>query len=131
MVSYAISELKEVNKSILSKGNRLKPSPIFDCGAGLLSDLQIDYPLNMPIEVCWQRVKAKPFSRPFAKQASFFNATCGEPFSSDVVTLDLSEAAQLYSSDVINRAVQTLSRGLSFYDIALSGTDTLSTSFFK
>ena len=62
MVSYAISELKEVNKSTLSKENRLKPSPIFDCGAGLLSDLQIDCPLNMPIEVCWQRVKAKPLA---------------------------------------------------------------------
>ncbi|WP_150272392.1 hypothetical protein [Paenibacillus tepidiphilus] len=42
--------------------------PYFDHGLSLLSDTT-DYPLSMPIDVAMRRVKAKPFSKDFSKQA--------------------------------------------------------------
>lgn len=119
------------NICFLYDGARLTPAPIFDCGAGLLSDLQIDYPLNMPIKVCWQHVKAKPFSRSFTKQTAFFNSICGNPFTSTTIEVDLTEAEQLYSHKVISRALQTLCRGLAFYDIKLANEVSSTTIYFS
>ncbi|WP_221788164.1 HipA domain-containing protein [Paenibacillus cucumis (ex Kampfer et al. 2016)] len=49
-----------------TKGYRL--CPLFDHGLSLLSDTS-DYPLHMPTSVALRKVKAKPFSSDFSKQA--------------------------------------------------------------
>ncbi|MGC5773982.1 HipA domain-containing protein [Paenibacillus pabuli] len=48
------------------KGYRL--CPLFDHGLSLLSDTS-DYPMSMPTSVALRKIKAKPFSSDFSKQA--------------------------------------------------------------
>jgi len=42
--------------------------PIFDNGAALFSDTLLDYPLDLSLEECFQKIEAKPFSRNFEEQ---------------------------------------------------------------
>lgn len=107
------------NIGFLVDESSLKPAPIFDCGAGLLSDSSIDYPFEMPIEVCLRRIKAKPFSTSFRKQVHFFNTLCECPFSVKSVSIDLADLENVYSVKVLNRALNVLKVGLQFFNVEL------------
>ena len=41
------------------------PSPLFDQGLCLFADISNDYPLDLPMDVCMERIEAKPFSSDF------------------------------------------------------------------
>lgn len=43
-------------------------SPIFDQGLCLFADTSNDYPLDLPLESCLERIEAKPFDRKFDEQ---------------------------------------------------------------
>lgn len=44
------------------------PSPLFDQGLCLFADISNDYPLDLPMDVCMERIEAKPFSSDFDTQ---------------------------------------------------------------
>lgn len=44
------------------------PSPLFDQGLCLFADISNDYPLDLPMDVCIERIEAKPFSSDFDTQ---------------------------------------------------------------
>lgn len=46
-----------------------KLCPFFDYGAGLFSDELGDYPIDMSIEKCMEKIEAKPFNRDFEVQS--------------------------------------------------------------
>ena len=122
------------NIGFLVDESGLKPAPIFDCGAGLLSDSSIDYPFEMPIEVCLRRIKAKPFSTSFKKQVHFFNTLCKCPFSVKSISLDLADLEKAYNTKVLNRALNVLKVGLQLFDIKLEfemGKQDMHTSVFN
>ena len=43
-------------------------SPLFDQGLCLFADTSNDYPLDLPMDVCMERIEAKPFSSDFDTQ---------------------------------------------------------------
>lgn len=107
------------NIAFLKKATGLKPAPIFDCGAGLLSDVTIDYHLDVPLEVCLRRIKSKPFSASFKKQTAFFESLCGSPFTPAEVLINLADLQGNYSKSAFSRALQVLEIGLNHYNIKL------------
>ncbi|MCR5848304.1 MAG: hypothetical protein K6G75_09330 [Lachnospiraceae bacterium] len=46
-----------------------KLCPFFDYGAGLFSDVLGDYPIDMSIGECMEKIEAKPFNRDFDEQS--------------------------------------------------------------
>lgn len=60
------------NFGFIKRGNEYLPAPIFDNGAGCLSDV-ISYPMNVSIEDNLRNVYAKPFSVIFGKDIKDFN----------------------------------------------------------
>lgn len=98
----------------------LVDAPIFDNGAGLFSDTHIDYPLNLPLNICVMKVKAKPFSSSFKKQVDYFNDICGEPFKNVTeVFICISDLFEYFSTSHIDRAVSALRCGLQTKAIKL------------
>ncbi len=53
---------------IQKKDGTFRECPIFDHGAALFSDVKGDYPLELSLEQCFQKIQAKPFSRDFDEQ---------------------------------------------------------------
>lgn len=80
-----------------------RAAPIFDNGGALLSDL-LTYPMRDSVEVCMNRVQAKPFSTDFLNQLNFVTPICIEPaqFFSDVKP----------STEEEKRAIEVLHRRL-------------------
>lgn len=60
------------NFGFVRRGSEYLPAPIFDNGAGCLSDV-ISYPMNVSIEDNLRNVYAKPFSVIFGKDIKDFN----------------------------------------------------------
>lgn len=65
------------NIAVVKSNNGYRCMPVFDCGAGLLSDTHMDYPLSVPITSCINRVSSKPFSTKFNKQLKAVENVCG------------------------------------------------------
>jgi len=93
-------------------------TPVFDNGAAFLSDCTLDYPLNKPFEVCLRNVKAKPFSRSFAKQVE----ACRNLYGSQLIikgdigsVKNKISGLSLYPDNMKERAVSALLRGAELY----------------
>lgn len=54
------------NISLIQEGGIYRPGPIFDNGAGCMSDV-FSYPMNESIDKLWGEIYAKPFSVTFGK----------------------------------------------------------------
>lgn len=53
---------------IEKKDGTYRECPIFDNGAALFSDVKGDYPLDLTLEQCKEKIEAKPFARNFDDQ---------------------------------------------------------------
>lgn len=53
---------------IRKKDGTYRECPVFDQGAALFSDTTGDYPLNLELERCYEKIQAKPFSTSFDRQ---------------------------------------------------------------
>lgn len=105
-------------------------APIFDCGAALLSDLE-DFPLDVPVDVALRKVKSKPFSTSFKKQVEALRPYL-EQNSIDTVCIEVSDLAEYYLHQHIERALLTLRYGLANAGIRLriEEQDNQATNFF-
>ncbi len=53
---------------IRKKDGSYRECPLFDQGASLFSDLKGDYPLQLDLQKCCEKIQAKPFSTDFDRQ---------------------------------------------------------------
>lgn len=65
------------NIAVVKSNNGYRCMPVFDCGAGILSDTYMDYPLDISVASCIKRVSSKPFSTKFNKQLKAVENVCG------------------------------------------------------
>ena len=106
---------------LVNEDGTLRRAPLFDNGAGLLSDQMMDYGMSMPLLTCINKVKAKPFSTDFRKQVSYLNSICGDPFEGiSSVTIHTSDLYDYYPADHVSRALAALRLGLENRGIGLS-----------
>ena len=88
------------------KTNSYRLMPIFDCGAGLLSDTTIEYKMNRPIISAIRSVSAKPFSTNFSKQLKAVKEY------NNGLKLNIAEPrryySKIYSQDEVDRANKIL-----------------------
>lgn len=96
------------NIIFLSDRERFYFSPLFDCGAALLSDVYGDYPLTNPLSICIRNVKAKPFSKSFSRQCEVFEKMYGNSFKAKNISVTVSNLKEYYSEEYINRACDVL-----------------------
>lgn len=101
------------NIIFLYNGNEFYPALLFDCGAGLLSDITTDFILSKPLDVCIREVNnnAKLFSRSFKKQCNAFRKysnidTILNP--NEKFELDISDLVKLYDERIISRVCALL-----------------------
>ena len=85
------------------------PAPIFDNGAGFLSDM-ITYPSDCNISDAINGLQAKPFSSSFVQQVNLVEEYATETlqFTSNTVKLKVSDLAEFYSKHIINRVCNIL-----------------------
>ena len=110
--------------------DRYTLTPIFDCGAALLSDLE-DFPLDVPVDVALRKVKSKPLSTSFKKQVEAFRPYL-EKNSVDTVCIGVSDLEDYYAHQHIRRALMALRYGLANTGIRLhiEEQDNHATNFF-
>lgn len=98
---------------IQKKDGTYRKCPIFDNGAALFSDIRSDYPLDMELSQCFEKISAKPFSRSFDKQldaceslykSSHFQAA----FTIKDVEEVLKEFTGIYETPVLERVRETM-----------------------
>lgn len=108
-----LNEDRHLNNVVLiyNTDTRLfKPSPIFDNGASLLSDITQDYPLGTSINNLIRQVKAKPFSTDFKKQVEAINELYPRTIT---VKIDMDYCKNIlksspYTADINNRVLEIL-----------------------
>lgn len=74
-----LNEDRHTNNIVLMRNvelNEWKMAPIFDMGAALFSDTRGDYPLSTDLEMCYETIKAKPFSEDFDEQLDEAERIC-------------------------------------------------------
>lgn len=101
------------NIAVIKKDDDYRCMPIFDCGAGLLSDTHTDYPLSVPITSCINRVSSKPFNTKFSKQLKAVENVCG-------LHLKLSDIKEfisgIYSKEEVQRVNKILKLRMKKYN---------------
>lgn len=86
--------------------------PIFDNGAGLLSDTTISFGIDRSLEECYASVEAKPFNRSFDVQLdaaeSMYGIQLRHWFTMNDVLGLLDTAREYYSEDIIGRVAELM-----------------------
>lgn len=100
------------NIAVMMDGNdNYKLAPIFDNGAGLLSDTAMEYPLNQDIFTLIDKVKAKTFCDDFTEQLDIAERLYGRTmqfcFGRSEVT-EIVMKADNYSDDVKERVIDVV-----------------------
>lgn len=92
------------------KGN-YKLAPIFDNGAGLLSDTMMEYPLNQDVIELIDRVKPKTFCDDFAEQLNIAESKYGQQIRFDFNYSQVSEivmGAEQYDEGIRKRVIDII-----------------------
>ena len=100
------------NIAVLTNGaGDFKLSPIFDNGAGLLSDTRLDYPLSKdPLDLI-SKVKPKTFCDSFEEQLEIAEKLYGENlhFSFDYKDVEeIVEKAKIYPEEIRHRVIEVI-----------------------
>lgn len=96
---------------IKNSAGKIKPAPIFDNGAGFFSDYSRDYPFELELEFCYEKVRARPFSASFEAQSTAAQKLMKAPFTSLVFAdLDYSDLQKIYSKEAIDRVKAIIRR---------------------
>ena len=100
------------NLAVMTNGKGdFKLSPIFDNGAGLLSDTSLEYPMTKDYIELIDRVKPKTFCDDFVKQVDIAERLYGRSirfdFSFDEVE-DIVNKAEQYSDEIRSRVINTI-----------------------
>lgn len=95
------------------------PSPLFDQGLCLFADISNDYPLNLPMDVCMERIEAKPFSSDFDTQLDAVEELYGIQlhfsFTAKDVCTELDSLADYYPLEIRQRVEQIIRRQMRKY----------------
>lgn len=98
---------------IRQKDGSYRKCPAFDHGAALFSDIISDYPLDMELSQCFEKIEAKPFSRNFDEQLDACEALYkGTPFRAAFTMKDvdmiLKEFTGIYAPLILDRVRETM-----------------------
>lgn len=96
---------------IQKKDGRFGLCPIFDNGAALLSDMEVDYPLSESMMDLIPEVKSKSFSDDFDQQLDYLESKYGLAMMFNYREKDIIEivdSVSLYSEDIKKRVKQVL-----------------------
>lgn len=102
--AFVLNEDRHLNNiSFFCEGDKLTPTPIYDNGAALLSDVKspMGYPLEQPTLKLMRKVKSKPFSTEFKKQTACLPYSINLPYSAVVSAIN--KYKEIYDTDIINR----------------------------
>ena len=95
------------------------PSPLFDQGLCLFADISNDYPLDLPMDVCIERIEAKPFSSDFDTQLDAAEELYGIQlhfsFTPKDVCTELASLADYYPLEIRQRVEQIIRRQMRKY----------------
>lgn len=95
------------------------PSPLFDQGLCLFADISNDYPLDLPMDVCIERIEAKPFSSDFDTQLDAAEELYGIQlhfsFTAKDVCTELDSLADYYPLEIRQRVEQIIRRQMRKY----------------
>ncbi len=95
------------------------PSPLFDQGLCLFADISNDYPLDLPMDVCMERIEAKPFSSDFDTQLDAAEELYGIQlhfsFTPKDVCTELASLADYYPLEIRQRVEQIIRRQMRKY----------------
>lgn len=104
---------------IINADGTFEYCPVFDNGAGLLSDTMISYGQNNSIEECYEKIEAKPFSRSFDEQMDIAEELYGYPlkcwFTMKDVNHCLEELKEYYPKDILERVEKIIRLQLRKY----------------
>ena len=105
---------------IQKKDGTFRECPLFDHGASLLSDIRGDYPLELDLEQCFQKIQAKPFSRTFDEQLDACEILFGSSlFHADFTMRDaeavLTEFEGIYEERILNRVREIMRQQIRKY----------------
>ena len=94
-------------------------SPLFDQGLCLFADTSNDYPLDLPMDVCMERIEAKPFSSDFDTQLDAAEELYGIQlhfsFTPKDVCTELASLADYYPLESRQRVEQIIRRQMRKY----------------
>jgi hypothetical protein len=98
---------------ILRKDGSYRECPIFDHGAAFFSDVRGDYPLDMDLEKCYEKIEAKPFSRDFDRQLDACDLLDGTyrfhaDFNMKDVDAILQEFVGIYEEAILDRVREVM-----------------------
>lgn len=102
--AFVLNEDRHLNNiSFFCDGDKLTPTPIYDNGAALLSDVKspMGYTLEQPTLKLMRKVKSKPFSTEFKKQTLCLPYSIDLPYSTAVSIIN--KYRDIYDTDFINR----------------------------
>lgn len=95
-------------------------SPLFDQGLCLFADTSNDYPLDLPMDVCMERIEAKPFSSDFDTQLDAAEELYGIQlhfsFTPKDVCTELASLADYYPLEIRQRVEQIIRRQMRKYE---------------
>lgn len=84
--------------------NSYSYTPLFDNGAGFLSDMKWDYPLYIPIEIAQRKVKSKPFTNSFSKQVQAATELYGSQIlPPEKIDIYIGDFYDYYDEEIIKR----------------------------
>ena len=94
-------------------------SPLFDQGLCLFADISNDYRLDLPMDVCIERIEAKPFSSDFDTQLDAAEELYGIQlhfsFTAKDVCTELDSLADYYPLEIRQRVEQIIRRQMRKY----------------
>lgn len=105
---------------IQRKDGTYRECPVFDHGAALFSDNRGNYPLEIPLDECFHKIQAKPFSRDFDEQLDACELLYGGfTFQASFTVKDLddilAEFHGIYQEEILNRVRETMRRQIRKY----------------
>lgn len=99
--AFILNEDRHLNNiAVIQQGDETyRKMPVFDNGAGLLSDTSKDFPVRMGVRTAISKVKSKPFATEFRKQLKAVSEVVGlslklRPLTFDSLSTDIYEAQQ-------------------------------------
>ena len=102
------------NIAVIKTDNDYRCMPIFDNGAGLLSDTNMDYPLSVSITSCINRVSSKPFNTKFSKQLKAVENVCGLHFKLNNIK---EFSSKIYTKEEVQRVNKILEIMVNKYSL--------------
>ena len=111
------------NWGYMKKDNKYSPAPIFDNGAGIMSDIMMEYPMSIDAIHYIDKVKSKTFCDDFAEQVDIAEKLYGEHIRFSFGYNDVKsivDRAEMYDEKIRNRTIEIVMQMRSRYKYLFS-----------